>query len=186
VFIENDANCAALYELLLNPEINNALVLTTGTGVGGAIIIDHKLFKGSHNAAGEFGVGLSHYDNEHYMNISSQASTHSIGQRYTKLSNHSTSVEEIMSLYDSSHDAKNSVDASVHYLAKAIINQALAIDPDIVYIGGGISKNKKFMSLLNHEIIRIMRDSEQPKLFKVAACHGGNDANLYGALSLIK
>jgi predicted NBD/HSP70 family sugar kinase len=170
----------------LDSKINNALVLTSGTGVGGALIINHQLFKGSHNAAGEFGIGLSHYENKNYLNVSSQASTFSIAQRYTKLSNRMTSVEEIMNLYDSSAYAQNSVDASIHYLAKTIINQSLAIDPDVVYVGGAISKNKKFMSLLNREIIRIMRDSQQPKLFKVTACHGGNDANIYGALSLIK
>ena len=56
--IANDANCAALGEAWLGAGRNfrNLILLTLGTGVGGAIILDGKLFTGHQGAAGELGL----------------------------------------------------------------------------------------------------------------------------------
>ncbi|MCM1264776.1 MAG: ROK family protein [Candidatus Gastranaerophilales bacterium] len=55
VFMENDANAAAWAEHVVGSSKNcdNSVMLTLGTGVGGGIIIDNKLFKGKSGAAGE-------------------------------------------------------------------------------------------------------------------------------------
>ncbi len=55
VFVENDANCAAWAEHVLGASkgMANSIMLTLGTGVGGGIIINNKLFKGKSGAAGE-------------------------------------------------------------------------------------------------------------------------------------
>ncbi|NET51391.1 MAG: ROK family protein, partial [Merismopedia sp. SIO2A8] len=56
--IANDANCAGLGESWLGAgcRFRNLILLTLGTGVGGAIILDGKLFTGHHGAAGELGL----------------------------------------------------------------------------------------------------------------------------------
>ncbi|MEC4984886.1 MAG: ROK family protein [Oscillatoria sp. PMC 1068.18] len=56
--IANDANCAGLGEAWLGAGrgFNNLILLTLGTGVGGAIILDGKLFTGHLGAAGELGL----------------------------------------------------------------------------------------------------------------------------------
>ncbi len=53
-----DANCAALGEAWLGAgrHYRNSILLTLGTGVGGAIIIDGKLFTGAYGSAGELGL----------------------------------------------------------------------------------------------------------------------------------
>ena len=59
--IDNDANCAGLGEAWLGVGrfYKNFILLTLGTGVGGAIFLDSKLFTGSFGAAGELGlIGL--------------------------------------------------------------------------------------------------------------------------------
>lgn len=55
VFIENDANCAAWAEHVLGASKNcpTSIMLTLGTGVGGGIILDNKLYKGKSGGAGE-------------------------------------------------------------------------------------------------------------------------------------
>jgi len=55
VFIENDANCAAWaeYKIGASRGTDVSVMLTLGTGVGGGIIIDNKIFKGKSGAAGE-------------------------------------------------------------------------------------------------------------------------------------
>lgn len=57
VFLDNDANlmCRAEHRLGAARNCTNALCITLGTGVGGGLIIDKKLFSGSTFAAGEFG-----------------------------------------------------------------------------------------------------------------------------------
>lgn len=57
VLIENDVNLGALGILgsELNGETTNALVVFVGTGIGGALIFDKKLYRGSHFFAGEIG-----------------------------------------------------------------------------------------------------------------------------------
>jgi glucokinase len=56
--VANDANCAALGESWLGAgrKFRNFFLLTLGTGVGGGIILDGKLFVGHRGAAGELGV----------------------------------------------------------------------------------------------------------------------------------
>jgi len=58
VILANDANCAGLGESWLGAgcRFKNLIVLTLGTGVGGAIILDGKLFTGHQGAAGELGL----------------------------------------------------------------------------------------------------------------------------------
>jgi glucokinase len=55
--LANDANCAGLGEAWLGAgrRFRNLILLTLGTGVGGAIVLDGKLFVGQHGAAGELG-----------------------------------------------------------------------------------------------------------------------------------
>ncbi len=58
VIMANDANCAGLGEVWLGAGqgLGNVIVLTLGTGVGGAIILNGQLFVGHHGAAGELGL----------------------------------------------------------------------------------------------------------------------------------
>ncbi|MCX8044312.1 MAG: ROK family protein [Desulfobacterota bacterium] len=57
VFLENDANCAALGELWVGEgkDLDNFLLYTIGTGIGSGIILDKKLWTGEQGKAGEFG-----------------------------------------------------------------------------------------------------------------------------------
>ncbi|MCL6749595.1 ROK family protein, partial [Nostoc sp. CCCryo 231-06] len=57
-FLANDANCAGLGEYWLGAgkQFQNLILITLGTGVGGAIILDGKLFTGHRGAAGELGL----------------------------------------------------------------------------------------------------------------------------------
>jgi glucokinase len=58
IILGNDANCAGLGEAWLGAGrwFRDLILLTLGTGVGGAIILDGKLFTGHHGTAGELGL----------------------------------------------------------------------------------------------------------------------------------
>lgn len=57
VYVDNDANCAALAEaqLVPDPPARHLVMLTLGTGVGGGVIIDGRIFRGSGGLGGELG-----------------------------------------------------------------------------------------------------------------------------------
>lgn len=57
VFLENDATCAALGECQAGLEfgVQNAVLLTIGTGVGGGVIVHRQVYRGRRRMAGEFG-----------------------------------------------------------------------------------------------------------------------------------
>ena len=66
VYLANDANCAALGEAVAGgaKDVNNAIMITLGTGVGGGIIIDKKIYDGFNNAGGELGHAVVVVDGE--------------------------------------------------------------------------------------------------------------------------
>ncbi|MCH8326284.1 MAG: ROK family protein, partial [Bacteroidetes bacterium] len=57
VFIDNDANAAAIGEMLYGAgkEFNSFALVTLGTGVGGGLILNRKIYQGDFGAAGELG-----------------------------------------------------------------------------------------------------------------------------------
>lgn len=57
VVLDNDANCAAHAELALGAarDVRSALLVTIGTGIGGAVVLDGRVVRGAHGLAGEFG-----------------------------------------------------------------------------------------------------------------------------------
>ncbi|MGZ4494678.1 MAG: ROK family glucokinase [Nocardioides sp.] len=57
VVVDNDANTAALAESRFGAGVGQRIVLcvTLGTGIGGALVIDNRVFRGAHGMAGEFG-----------------------------------------------------------------------------------------------------------------------------------
>lgn len=57
VVVENDSNCVALAEMKFGVKRKNFIVLTLGTGIGGGIVIDGRLYRGL-SGAGEFGHTL--------------------------------------------------------------------------------------------------------------------------------
>ena len=64
VYVENDANVAAIGELIYGAgkELENFIMITLGTGVGGGIIINKKIYRGETGGAGEIGHVTIDYD----------------------------------------------------------------------------------------------------------------------------
>ena len=57
VVLDNDANCAAHAELVAGAAqgVRSAILITIGTGIGGAVVLDGRVVRGAHGLAGEFG-----------------------------------------------------------------------------------------------------------------------------------
>ncbi len=149
ILIENDANLAALgeYHYVEKASIDNMILLTLGTGVGGGVIINGKLHK-SRTSTFEIGHTIS-VDNGRkcgcgrYGCLDEYANLSSITLTYNELSGTEANLSptKIATLFDEGDIiAKDTFYTYSKYLAKAITDLINIFVPNKVKIGGGLSE----------------------------------------------
>ncbi|PIN89981.1 hypothetical protein COU60_02715 [Candidatus Pacearchaeota archaeon CG10_big_fil_rev_8_21_14_0_10_34_76] len=160
IFIDNDANCAALGEIHYGhgKKYRNFIMLTLGTGIGGAIIISRKIFRGN-SSAGEFCNML--IDKKRFEESVSASTLRKIAKN-SGMKNAYTKIGEKLGI--------------------GILNLTYVLDPEIVILGGGISNAKDIYP----PIQKIMKEKDILKRnIHVIKAKLGNNAGLIGA-SLLK
>ena len=163
IYLENDGNLAAYSEYLshFKNDYKNLIMLTFGTGVGGGIIYNSEIFKGSGNA-GEIGRIL--INEKSYLEdvISAKAWTKKCQELYeinkeTKLSNIFYEEKVGSLLFDRSIDLedyeKYARDEIIQNTSNALISLFELFDNDIFVIGGSMTKSPyDFLPLLDEYI----------------------------------
>ncbi len=146
-FLDNDANCAALGEYVLSGECDSFVFITLGTGVGGGIVLSGKLLRGINCAAGEIG----------HMTIVKNGEKCNCGrygcwERYASVSALVKSAvaagmkgevngKTIFEYYKKGDDiARDVVTNWLEYVSEGICNTINIFQPDVVVIGGGVSR----------------------------------------------
>jgi len=204
-YIDNDANVAAIaeYEIGALKDYNSAILITLGTGVGGGIIIDGNVVRGSHGAGAEIGhmvVGENFYDCNCGRNgcLETFSSATGIGKYIDKLLKESDedsilrNYEKITTknIFDASKVgdklAKNAVDRFVKYLSIGVVNFINIIDPEAIAFGGGVSHAGQYLiDLLNDEIKKNLY-SKDVKIAEIMLAKLQNDAGIVGAAFMAK
>ncbi|MGQ5709074.1 ROK family protein [Lactobacillus sp. PSON] len=182
ISIENDANSAALGELAAGSGKghDSLAFFVIGTGIGGAIIINQKIWHGAHLFGGEFGYMIINGNQ-----LSNLASPVSMARRYNEQTGKSLDGKTVFELADKGDViAEKERDTLLHSLAIAIFNIQHSFDPEKIILGGGISNNPKLIPLLNQEIEKL-RSKMQITSVKplLAPCKLTSDANLRGAVA---
>lgn len=186
VSIQNDANCAALAELWQGNAQNLETVafMIIGSGIGGAYVCEGKLQSGAHLFGGEFGYQI--LNGESLATLSESASPVSVAQRYTEQRQDGTiyTGEDLFNLAQSGDKlAKDCINSMYDALAIGIYNISLAIDPERVLIGGGISKQPALIENLKSKVGLLLEKTGASELkFELECCRFYNDANLMGAV----
>lgn len=182
VSIENDANSAALGELAegSGKGCDSMAFFVIGTGIGGALIINHKVWHGAHLFGGEFGYMIM---GDH--TLSELASPVSMANRYNERTGKHLDGKTIFELADQDDPVASDVRQTlIHSLAVAIYNIQHSFDPEKIVLGGGISNNPELIPLLNKEIDRL-RDGLDLITLKpdIVLCKLKSEANLRGAVA---
>lgn len=185
--IENDANCSALAECWIGAgkDVDSFASVVFGTGIGGAIVINKRIFRGRNSHAGEFGYMLTTDSNENLGPFWSWiASTGSIVRRIAEVKN--IPVDElngniVFEMQKNDEQVKREVKEWYKRIAKGIYNIQYILDPDKILIGGGISARDEFIEGINEEL-KLMKDEIATLDITVEKCKFGNDSNLIGAL----
>ena len=212
VLIANDANAAALGEALAGAAKGtaNSVMITLGTGVGGGVIIDGKIFDGGINCAG---AELGH------IVIVAGGKQCSCGRRgcweaYSSATGLTNMTKEKMNelklkgipslLFDEAEkDGKISartsfnamkrgdkhgamiVDEYIKYLAEGITNIINVFQPEILTIGGGVCNEKEYLTKPLIEIVeREQYTRNNASKTKIVTAVLGNDAGIIGAAGL--
>ncbi len=179
LFIDNDANFAAIgtHSYELKKRYKNLVCLTLGTGVGGGIIIDNKIYNGYFGLSGEFGHMTIYPDGERCNCGNRGCLERYVGsQWFLKMAikkikeNKGFQYKQILSLVGNDINAittktlylaarKNNVFAKNlwsqygKYLGILVANIVVTINPQIIVFAGGLSgANKYFLPSLKKEV----------------------------------
>ncbi|GMS53875.1 ROK family protein [Enterococcus raffinosus] len=183
VSIQNDANCAALAEVWKGnaAEVSNSAFLIIGSGVGGAIVLDKKLFPGPHLFGGEFGFMIL---NEKQQTLSELASPVTLARNYSLEKGTGKSYDAVH-LFDAVQEdlAQKYVNQFYRALAIGAFNVLVSIDVERLLIGGGISRRPGVIERLRKEVKELLNTKKAQDLTaEIMTCKYFNEANLIGAV----
>ncbi len=151
----NDINLAAYAELSTGElvDVDNAIFISIDTGIGGSLIINHKLFEGDQGYAGEFGL-IKVKENDEYDYLDELVSFRILslkGEKLTKKKINSRS--ELVALYNSNADFKKIVLESGKTLGKAIKTLIETLDISTVIISGrAVEFDGDYLKAINEEL----------------------------------
>lgn len=190
VEIDNDVKCFALGEMKFGQakKNKNAVYLTIGTSIGGAIEIDGKLYKGANNIAGEFGHSVLAYggkkDNCGSRGCWAQyVSGGAIERSYYKFYGKRKKAKEIAfdSMKGIKRDQKVIKEVSL-YLSAGLVSIINTINPEIIVIGGSVVKQKEILDLARKDALKkVLIPARKTKIVR---SNLGDEAMLVGAALL--
>ena len=186
VSIQNDANCAALAEVWQGhgQQIKNSAYLIIGSGIGGAVVIDKQLQSGSHLFGGEFGFMI--INNQTNQTLSEAGSPVTMSKNFSQEKNDGQlySGAEVFALAKQGDAlAAAYVDRLLQAIAIGAFNLAVTVDPEIILIGGAISKNAEVIAEVNQRLKQLILEKGAEGLAPVVKpCKFYNQANLLGAV----
>ena len=196
VSIENDGKCAALAEYWKGSlkEYKNSAVVVLGSGVAGGLILDGKLYTGSHHTAGEYSYintkGTTENNLDVFWGISGGAQ--GLAKCVAAHTGEDWKIYDGIRIFQRANIGDKAVLQGLKdytdILAVQIYNLNILLDLDCIAIGGGISQQPLLIEYLevslktyleNHPIRTISPYVPEPKIVN---CKFYNDANLIGAL----
>ncbi len=209
VYIENDANCAALGESMAGAakDVEDSVTITLGTGIGGGIIVRNRLLIGFNGMAGEIGhIVIVHNGEQCTCGRKGcwEAYASATGlirlTRDAAVRNPESAINRLVGGDLSRIDAKTSFDAMregdatgkmvvetyIRYLADGLANIINIFQPSKVVIGGGICKEGETLLKPLREIVRkstYYGEGNVPQT-RIVTAELGNDAGIVGAAML--
>ena len=208
VYLENDANCAALGEAVAGAGKGekNFVAVTLGTGVGSGILVDGKIISGVNNAGGEIGHTVIGMDGElctcgRRGCWESYASARALVQQTKDAmrKNQDSIMWDLVKGDLSAVNGRTSFDAMragdavgkqvveqyVYYVAVGITNIVNTFQPALVCVGGGISnEGETLMVPLRRAVERERYSRYSARQTELVAAELANDAGIIGSALL--
>ncbi|HDR5273319.1 TPA: ROK family protein [Bacillus thuringiensis] len=181
VSIDNDVNCAAFGEKWNGSgrEKENFIMLTLGTGIGGAIFIDGELYRGHSFSAGEWGNML--IEGKPFEEVASISGLIRLVRKYKGKGEWNGRL--IFELYDKGdQEVAQAVRIFFKHLAIGISNLAYIFNPEKIIIGGGITdRGNEFLKEVKEEVSKYL-NQEIYNNCEIELAQNGNCAGMIGAI----
>ena len=210
VYIENDAKAAALAEFMVGSlkGTQNSVLITLGTGVGGGIFLNGELYRGSNGKASEIGhmiVGENFYNcncgkNGCFETFTSATALIQYAKKLIKNHNGETMILDRLENNLDLLEAKvimecaqqgdslslKVVDRFINYLVVGISNLFNMLDPELIALGGGVSKAGEYLLELIDKNIASNACFQNMRDLRIVTATLGNEAGTVGAAMLCK
>ncbi len=207
IFIGNDATVAGLAESVagVSAGIKNSVFITLGTGVGGGIVLDGKVYSGAHGVGSELGHMITVVDGEPctcgnrgcWERYASATALIRMGRQAVKERPDSL----ILRLAEGDEEkitAKTVIDAAkagdeaackvfdtyVYHLCVGLVGIINFIDPEVIVLGGGVSHAGAFLLDAVRAKLPSMVFYKTMPYARVELATLGNDAGIIGAAML--
>ena len=194
VFLDNDANLMCLAESKLGAAkgAKNAVCLTLGTGVGGGIIVEGRLYRGQGFAAGEIGhIPINEKGPRCNCGgvacLEAYTGNNRIISQAKRLFKRTISLEDLSRLAKKGNKPARALWSKVGMrLGVALSGVVNLLNPDVIVIGGGVAGAGKILFDRVKEVILKRAMPVQAKHVKIFKAKLGSDAGLIGAAILVK
>ena len=207
-YMDNDANCAGFGEYMAGAlkGAKDSLAITLGTGVGGGIIIDGKIYSGFNYAGGELGHNVIMVGGRHctcgrdgcWEAYASATGLIKTTKEYMEKNPDSKMWEIVGGDINNANgrtafDGKEAGDAAatqviadyVEMLGAGLANMINTFQPEILCLGGGVANQGENLLVPVREYIASQTYSmNSPRKTKIVKAELGNDAGIIGAALL--
>lgn len=194
LFIENDANAAAMAEMWfgLAQGIENFMYIKTGTGVGSAVVYRGRLITGNNNMAGEIGhIPLMARGRRCRCGQSGCLETYlyvpDVINRYQEEGGQAvSSIDELFERYGTGDAlADMLIDEASEALGLHVTFAGVLLDLDMVVIGGAWGRSEVLLRKVESIYQDVLESSGLTKKARVLGSRFGDDSDLRGATGLV-
>lgn len=207
VFVDNDANCAALGEYAVNGGgAGSFLLITLGTGIGSGFVLDGRLYRGFNSAAAEAGhmtlvaggerctcgksgcweayasVTALIRRTKEAMERDPDTLMHRLAEEKGKVSGR-TAFEAARA---GDETARRVVETYARYVADGIVSIENILQPEVIAIGGGISREGDYLLNPIREYVKNNGFNKFMPKTRIVTAKLFNDAGIIGAAMLAK
>ena len=178
--VENDVNCACLGEVWKGSaqNVSSAVMLTIGTGVGGAVYLKNDLWTGISYTAGEIGYML--IQGKYFQDL---ASTTALLESYEQKTYEKVDGKMLFELAKGmNYYAIEAVHEQMNYLAEGLVNICYLLNPEKIILGGGIMAQKDYIMPILERSLNGKIVDKRFLTTKIEAATLDNDAGMLGAL----
>ncbi len=207
VFVENEANAAALGEHYFGvaQDVQNLIYLSAGVGLGGGIMINGKLFRGSSGYAGEVGhmtvdphgplCGCGKHGCWETL-VGPRAIVRRVKEKVengddvlSRLADGTSSLVDVSGVVRAAEDGNEAAITALEEVGEqlgiGIANLVNAFNPQLVVLGGALSLASDFLMPSIERTVKMHTLSQPGEVVEIASSAHGADACVMGAVALV-
>lgn len=146
--VENDVNCAGLAESVFGAAKNthSAVVITVGTGIGGCLIANKKVYHGFSNSACEIGYMYIDGDTRYERQGATSVMVEMVAEAKGESTANWNGKKIFAAAKEGDADCIEAIDHMITVLAKGIANICYVVNPEVVVLGGGIMAQTEYLA----------------------------------------